>query len=82
MRHLLSVDDLEPGEIDELLDLAEQFVGVNARDIPKLPALRGKVVATIFYEESTRTRVSFETAAKRLSADVMSLNVAGEYPKP
>jgi aspartate carbamoyltransferase catalytic subunit len=76
VKHLLSIDDLDAEDIDALLDLAEQFLDVNARDIPKVPALRGKVVATLFYEESTRTRVSFETAAKRLSADVMSVNVA------
>jgi aspartate carbamoyltransferase catalytic subunit len=76
MRHLLAIDDLDAAELEELLDLSEQFVAVNQRDIPKVPALRGKVVASLFYEESTRTRLSFETAAKRLSCDVMTFSIA------
>lgn len=72
MKHLLTVDDLDRADIDELLDLAGSFVEVTHRDIPKVPALRGKTVVTMFYEDSTRTRLSFETAAKRLSADTMS----------
>ena len=76
MKHLLSIDDLDRDELDALLDLSEQFVAVNQRDIPKVPALRGKVVASLFYEDSTRTRLSFETAAKRLSCDVMTFSVA------
>ena len=76
MKHLLSIDDLDRDELNALLDLSEQFVAVNLRDIPKVPALRGKVIASLFYEESTRTRLSFETAAKRLSADVMTFSVA------
>src|SRR3954471_24188704 len=76
MRHLLSIDDLAPGELEALLELAEQFVAVNQREIPKVPALRGKVVASLFYEDSTRTRLSFETAAKRLSCDVMTFSVS------
>jgi len=75
MRHLLSVDDLERAELDELLDLGESFLDVTRRDIPKVPALRGKTVVSLFYEESTRTRLSFETAAKRLSADTMAFSV-------
>ena len=76
MNHLLGIDHLDRGELDSLLDLADQFVAVNQRDIPKVPALRGKVVASLFYEDSTRTRLSFETAAKRLSCDVMTFSVA------
>jgi aspartate carbamoyltransferase catalytic subunit len=76
MKHLLSIDDLDVESLTELLDLSEQFVAVNQRDIPKVPALRGKVVASLFYEDSTRTRLSFETAAKRLSCDVMTFSVA------
>jgi aspartate carbamoyltransferase catalytic subunit len=76
VKHLLSIDDLDHAELTALLDLSEQFVAVNQRDIPKVPALRGKVVASLFYEESTRTRLSFETAAKRLSCDVMTFSVA------
>jgi aspartate carbamoyltransferase catalytic subunit len=76
MKHLLSIDDLDVDGLTALLDLSEQFVAVNQRDIPKVPALRGKVVASLFYEDSTRTRLSFETAAKRLSCDVMTFSVA------
>jgi aspartate carbamoyltransferase catalytic subunit len=70
--HLLTIDGMERSEIEELLDLADEFVEVLARDIPKVPALRGKIVATLFFEPSTRTRLSFEAAAKALSADTMS----------
>ncbi len=76
MNHLLAIDDLDLEELGALLDLSEQFVSVNQRDIPKVPALRGKVVASLFYESSTRTRLSFETAAKRLSCDVMTFPMA------
>src|SRR5436190_12553900 len=76
MKHLLSIDDLDVESLTAMLDLSEQFVAVNQRDIPKVPALRGKVVASPFYEASPRTRLSFETAAKRLSCDVMTFSVA------
>ena len=76
MRHLLSVDDLGRDGLEELLDLCESFLEVTRRDIPKVPALRGKTVVSLFYEDSTRTRISFETAAKRLSCDVMSFSVS------
>ncbi len=76
MKHLLAIDDLDRAELEGLLDLSEAFVDVNQREIPKVPALRGKVVASLFYEDSTRTRLSFETAAKRLSADVMTFSVS------
>ena len=75
-RHLLSVSDLGTDGIAEVLHVAEAFAEVERRSVPKVPTLRGKVVATLFFEESTRTRLSFETAAKRLSADVLSLAVA------
>jgi aspartate carbamoyltransferase catalytic subunit len=75
-RHLLSVADLGRDGIAEVLRVAEAFAEVERRTVPKVPTLRGKVVATLFFEESTRTRLSFETAAKRLSADVLSLSVA------
>jgi aspartate carbamoyltransferase catalytic subunit len=75
VKHFLSIDDLDVTSLTELLDLSEQFVAVNQREIPKVPALRGKVVASLFYEDSTRTRLSFETAAKRLSCDVMTFSV-------
>jgi aspartate carbamoyltransferase catalytic subunit len=75
MKHLLSIDDLGPAGIDEVLRVTDSFVEVSARDIPKVPALRGYTVAWLFYEDSTRTRLSFETAAKRLSADTMNFSV-------
>src|SRR5215207_10205512 len=81
MKHLLSVDDLDVESLTAMLDLSEQFVAVNQRDIPKVPALRGKVVASLFYEDSTRTRISFETAAKRLSCDVMAFSVSSSSVK-
>ncbi|MGH9027403.1 MAG: aspartate carbamoyltransferase catalytic subunit [Acidimicrobiia bacterium] len=77
MRHLLSVDDLGADGIEEMLTLSESFLDVTRRDIPKVPALRGKTVVSLFYEDSTRTRLSFETAAKRLSADTMNFSMAG-----
>ncbi|MCO5314054.1 MAG: aspartate carbamoyltransferase catalytic subunit [Microthrixaceae bacterium] len=76
MRHLLSIDDLTRGDIEGLLDLTDRFVEVAHRAVPKVPALRGRTVVSLFFEDSTRTRLSFETAAKRLSADVMSFSVS------
>jgi len=73
---LLSVDDLGRGGIERVLELADTFAEVSERLIPKVPTLRGRTVATLFFENSTRTRLSFETAAKRLSADTASLQVA------
>ncbi|MCL4445438.1 MAG: aspartate carbamoyltransferase catalytic subunit [Actinobacteria bacterium] len=73
-RHLLSIDDLGANGIREAMSLAEAFAEVERRVIPKVPALRGKVVATLFFEDSTRTRLSFESAAKRLSCDVLTFN--------
>ena len=75
-RHLLSIDDLGAEGIDEVLKLTDSFVEVGQRAIPKVPALRGKTVVWLFYEDSTRTRLSFETAAKRLSADTMNFSVS------
>lgn len=80
-QNLLSLHDLSRDAIVEVLDTAESFVEVNRRTIRKVPALKGRVVASLFYEESTRTRLSFETAAKRLSADVLSLAVASSSVK-
>ena len=77
MKHLLSVDDLGGRDgIESMLDLTDSFLEVIRRDIPKVPALRGKTVVSLFYEDSTRTRLSFETAAKRLSADTMTFSVS------
>ena len=80
-RDLLSLDELSREAIIEVLDTADAFVEVNRRAIKKVPALKGRVVASLFFEESTRTRLSFETAAKRLSADVLSLAVASSSMK-
>jgi len=76
VKHLLSIDDLTRADLGELLDLSDSFVEVTQREIPKIPALRGKTVVTLFFEDSTRTRLSFETAAKRLSADTMSFSAS------
>jgi len=80
-KNLLSLSDLSKEAIIEILDTAESFVEVNQRSIKKVPALKGRVVASLFFEESTRTRLSFETAAKRLSADVLSLAIASSSVK-
>ncbi|MEZ5168294.1 MAG: aspartate carbamoyltransferase catalytic subunit [Acidimicrobiales bacterium] len=74
-RHLLSMADLDRADIEQLLNLTESFAEVGERQIPRVPALRGKTIAWLFYEDSTRTRLSFETAAKRLSADTMNFSV-------
>ncbi len=76
MKHLLSVADLGADGINEVMRLSDSFVEVSERAIPKVPALRGKTVVSLFYEDSTRTRLSFETAAKRLSADTMTFSVS------
>jgi aspartate carbamoyltransferase catalytic subunit len=77
MMHLLSIDDVNADEIEGLLDLADGFVEVLARDVPKVPTLRGKTIALLFYENSTRTRLSFDRAAKALSADVLTFTPGG-----
>ena len=70
--HLLTMDDLDAATIAEVLRVTDSFAEVGRRANPKVPALRGRTVATLFFEDSTRTRMSFETAAKRMSADVLS----------
>jgi aspartate carbamoyltransferase catalytic subunit len=80
-QNLLTLNDMTKEALVEVLDTAESFVEVNRRTIKKVPALKGRVVASLFFEESTRTRLSFETAAKRLSADVLSLAVASSSVK-
>ncbi|MCL4286386.1 MAG: aspartate carbamoyltransferase catalytic subunit [Thermoleophilia bacterium] len=77
MRHLLSVDDLDRADIERVCDRARSFAEVGRRDIKKVPTLRGRTVVSLFYEASTRTASSFELAAKRLSADVVSVKSAG-----
>jgi len=76
-RHLVGLDELTAEEIVYILDTAESFREVSTRSIKKVPALRGKVVALLFFEDSTRTRMSFELAASRLSADTVQLSAKG-----
>jgi aspartate carbamoyltransferase catalytic subunit len=76
-RHLLSIDDVSAEDIVRILDTAESFREVGTRVIKKVPALRGRTVVNLFYENSTRTRISFELAAKRLSADVINFTTSG-----
>lgn len=77
MRHLLSVRDLDRDAAIGVLDLAEDMAEVATRAVPKLPTLRGRTVANLFFEDSTRTRLSFESAAKKLSADVITFSAKG-----
>ena len=81
MKHLLSIADLGRVGIEGLLRLTDSFVEVSERRIPKVPTLRGKTVVSLFYEDSTRTRLSFEMAAKRLSADTMNFSVSTSSAK-
>lgn len=76
MRHLLSISELGASGLVRILKMAETMADVNARPVPKVPALNGRTVVSLFFEDSTRTRISFETAARRLSADVMTFNVS------
>ncbi len=77
MRNLLTLEGVPRDELEAILDDADGFVEVLRRPIPKVPALRGKTVATLFFEPSTRTKLSFERAAKALSADTMSFSASG-----
>lgn len=76
LQHLLTTEGLPAPILLKILDTAESFVGVTQRDIKKVPLLRGKAIFNLFFEPSTRTRTTFEIAAKRLSADVVNLNIA------
>ena len=76
LQHLLTTEGLPASILQNILDTAESFVGVTDRDIKKIPLLRGKSIFNLFFEPSTRTRTTFEIAAKRLSADVFNLNIA------
>ena len=76
-RHVLDLDDFSPEEIQGVLDSAQGMAEVLGRDIKKVPALRGRVIVTLFYESSTRTRISFEEAGKILSADVINMSTSG-----
>src|SRR4051812_43766714 len=77
MKHLLTIGDLDRGDIECICDRAASFAEVADREIKKVPALRGRTVLNLFYEASTRTRSSFELAAKRLSADVVNFSASG-----
>lgn len=77
MKHLLSAADLDSAQATEILDIAAEMAAVSGREIKKLPTLRGRTVVNLFYEDSTRTRISFEAAAKRLSADVINFSAKG-----
>ena len=75
LHHLLSIEGLPAGILWQILDTAQSFVGVTQREVKKVPLLRGKAIFNLFFEPSTRTRTTFEIAAKRLSADVINLAV-------
>ena len=72
LQHLLSIDGLPRNVLLQILDTARSFVSVTEREIKKVPLLRGKSIFNLFFEPSTRTRTTFEIAAKRLSADVIN----------
>jgi len=77
MRHLLGIENMEPDEIVRVLDTAEAMLEISQREIKRVPTLRGRTVINVFLEPSTRTRVSFEIAAKRLSADAVNVSESG-----
>jgi len=79
--HIRGIDDLGKSGIEEILALSDHFHEVSTRRIPKVPALRGKNIALLFYEDSTRTRLSFETASKRLSADSLNFSIGSSSVK-
>ena len=76
-RHLLDVDDFAPTELEAVMQTADAMKEVLGRDVPRVPALRGKTIVTLFYEASTRTRASFELAGKALGADVINISAGG-----
>ncbi len=76
LRHFLSIEGLKRQQLVDILDMAESFASVGAQSVKKVPLLRGKTIINLFFETSTRTRTTFELAAKRLSADVLNINIA------
>jgi aspartate carbamoyltransferase catalytic subunit len=76
LQHLLSIEGLPKAVVTHILDTASSFVGISDREVKKVPLMRGKSVFNLFFENSTRTRTTFEIAAKRLSADVLNLNIS------
>ena len=75
LRHFLTIEGLQRSLLTEILDTAESFAGVAEQTVKKVPLLRGKTIVNLFFEASTRTRITFELAAKRLSADVLNINI-------
>ncbi|EIC29011.1 MULTISPECIES: aspartate carbamoyltransferase catalytic subunit [Methylomicrobium] len=76
LKHFLTIEGLDKSLLTEILDMAESFAGMSDQQVKKVPILRGKTIVNLFFENSTRTRTTFELAAKRLSADVLSINIA------
>ncbi|MDD1612732.1 MAG: aspartate carbamoyltransferase catalytic subunit, partial [Methylococcaceae bacterium] len=76
LKHFLTIEGLGKPLLTEILDMAESFAGMSDQQVKKVPILRGKTIVNLFFENSTRTRTTFELAAKRLSADVLSINIA------
>jgi len=76
LKHLLTIEGLPPDILMQILDTARSFISVTEQEVKKVPLLRGKAIFNLFFEPSTRTRTTFEIAAKRLSADVVNLNIA------
>ncbi len=76
LQHFLSIEGLNKGLLTDILDTAESFADISEQDVKKIPLLRGKTIVNLFFENSTRTRATFELAATRLSADVLSMNIA------
>ena len=76
LQHLLTIEGLPATLLTQILDTAQSFIGVTEREVKKLPLLRGKAIFNLFFEPSTRTRTTFEIAAKRLSADVINLAIS------
>ena len=81
MKHLLSIDDLSRQDLTQLLDLTDHFAEIQSREVKKVPALRAKTVVMAFFEDSTRTRTSFDLAARRLSADVVNFSASSSAVK-
>lgn len=76
MKHLRSIPEMGPESLERILELTKHMAEINTRPVPKVPALRGRTVVSLFLEDSTRTRLSFETAARRLSADTLTFSVS------
>ena len=81
LQHLLSIEGLPKSIVNHILDTASSFVSISDREVKKVPLMRGKSVFNLFFENSTRTRTSFELAGKRLGADVINMSVASSSVK-